>query len=893
MNELLHQSSETPRVACPDLHALDCSDYPRGLTRMDMHCHSHASKKPVMAALGLIDMPECYSPPEKVYEQARARGMDLVTITDHDTIDGVMELVERGFEGVVIGEEVTVYFPEDRCKLHILVWALTPELHEEIEQLDLRNDVYAFSHWLHQHNLPHSFAHPLYVQNGKLTTWHLERAALMFKGWEVLNGAHAGAHRSVVERYLSSLTPARVQELQRRHTLAPLWSRVWQKATTGGSDDHGLLNIGRTWTGVLGDHGQTLTDGREFLRRVMAGRSVVGGQAGHAALLAHQLATVGANYYARRIEAHTDPRKRYIAGKLVRFAGVEVPTPSKAALALHELKRRVVLRKKKSMPVVTALREALGPILDKHPELKANLNPATWATGAPISQHDEMARFADELCSALSAAMASGAVRSIKERDKLGIVDHLLSYLIVHAAQLPYLFSLFHQNKERNMLERLEHETAAPGSGVSVLERPMRVSLFTDTLGDVNGVCRFIQNVAQQALVTGRDLQVVTSTTFETPDWKNIFNFQPVFATRMPKYEQLEIVLPPLMKILRHVDQHQPDVIHISTPGPVGLIGFLAAKMLRVPVLGVYHTDFPAYIDRMFEDHAFTAMTQGFMRFFYDPFRSIFTRSQDYVEALVKLGMPREKMVRLMPGLETARFNPSYQDDTIWHKLEGDGCRGAGRSGIKVLYVGRVSVEKNMPMLTAVWKQVARRCIERGIPADLVVVGDGPYRKTMEQSLRGLSAVFLGFRHGNELSSIYASSDLFVFPSTTDTLGQVVMESQSSGLPVLVTDEGGPKEVVRHGETGFVLKADDTQAWVSTLLDLIENDEKRRAMGRAATESMQPFDIRHSFEHFWQVHQEAWHEHLATLGIRPHGTNGTGAPEVVTEPVGPRPMVGV
>jgi len=882
----MNESAASTRAAHvkPDLGALATTDFPRGLTRMDMHCHSRASNAPVIAALGFIDMPECYSPPEKVYEQAIARGMDLVTITDHDSIEGALELHERGFQNFVIGEEVTVFFPEDRCKLHVLVWGLTPEQHEQIGSLGLRDDVYAFAHWLHECNLPHSFAHPLYVQNGKLTAWHLERAALLFKGWETLNGAHSGLHRSVVERYIGALTPGRVLALQRKHGLNSVWTRIWQKSVTGGSDDHGLLNIGRTWTGVLGDHGEKITEPREFLRRVMAGRSVVGGQAGHASLLAHQLATVGANYYKQRISGISDVKGRYIASKLTRFAGVDIPKPSKPALALHEAKRRFLLRKKKSLPILDALKSSLTPVLEKYPDLRAKLDPATWSSGAAISEHDRMASFADDLCSALASFMADGAVRSIKERDKLGIVDHAISYLIVHAAQLPYLFSLFHQNKERNMLEKLEHETAEPGSGVSVLERPMRVSLFTDTLGDVNGVCRFIQNVAYQANKTGRDVQVITSTSLECPDWPNIFNFEPVFATRMPKYEQLEIVLPPMMRILRHVDRHQPDVIHISTPGPVGMIGFVAAKMLRVPVLGVYHTDFPAYIDRLFEDHAFTAITSWYMRFFYEPFRSVFTRSADYVESLVKLGMPREKMVRLMPGLETSRFNTSFRDDSIWDSLESEGLKGIGRPAIRVLYVGRVSVEKNMPLLTTIWKQVHRKCVERGLPAQLVVVGDGPYRKQMESALRGTSAHFLGFRHGAELSTIYASADLFVFPSTTDTLGQVVMESQSSGLPVIVTNEGGPKEVVEHGRTGFVLSAEDAGAWVDTIVDLIADEERRIDMSQAAAQSMLKFDISHSFENFWQVHVDAWHEHLASLGIRPRKDERAGE-QAETHPI--------
>ena len=103
-------------------------------TRMDTHCHSWASDGPAVAALSFLDVPECYSPPEKVYEQARARGMDLVTITDHDTIRGAMELLERGFEGFIVGQEVTVAFPEDRCKLHVLVCGGIPGL--EIKTVD-------------------------------------------------------------------------------------------------------------------------------------------------------------------------------------------------------------------------------------------------------------------------------------------------------------------------------------------------------------------------------------------------------------------------------------------------------------------------------------------------------------------------------------------------------------------------------------------------------------------------------------------------------------------------------------------------------------------------------------------------------------------------------------
>ncbi len=850
---------------------------PGPVTRADLHCHSNASSGPAVAALSLIGCPESYSEPERVYEQAKARGMDLVTITDHDTIDGVMKLVERGYPGVVTGEEVTVHFPEDQCKLHVLVWGLTPAQHEEIGGLGLRSDVYQFAAWLRDRNLAHSLAHPVYVQNHKLTLWHLERCALLFKGFEILNGAHSGTHRSALATFLRSLTPGRVHRLIEQHHLEPLWTRVWEKGLTGGSDDHGLLNVGRAWTQVPGK----VQDPREFLRLVMAARSEAGGTAGHSSLLAHQLTTVGAHFAARRLLPRASATGRYVGSKLLRFAGISTPRPGKVRLALHAIKGRInhrLGRKKRTMgPLLDALAKSFGPVLAKYPDLRSRLDEKTWADGAAVSRHERMAEFADDLYAAIHATMGSQALKAAAGRDHRAILDVLTSYLVLEATQLPYLFSLFHQNKERPFLERIEHECSEPGTGVSPLDRPMRVMLFTDTLGDVNGVSRFIRNAASTARTTGRDLRVVTSTNFEIPIEPNIHNFAPVFATKMPKYENLELALPPLVKMLRFVDQHQPDVIHISTPGSVGVVGLIAAKMLRVPVVGVYHTDFPAYVDRLFEDGSLTNITEAFMKFFYAPFRSIFTRSQDYVGALERLGIKRSSVLPLMPGIVTEQFHPRFRDEAFVESL------GSPRTRVRALYVGRVSVEKNMPLLAKVWKEADARLAAAGVDAELLIVGDGPYRKEMEQQLRGVRTRFVGFRYGDELAKIYATSDLFVFPSTTDTLGQVVMESQASGMPVIVTDEGGPKEVVLDGVTGRVIPATDTEGWIRAVVDTCTDHQTRRRMGASAHQFMQEFSMERSFEHFWQVHEAAWVENLAARGVRPR--DGHQAQRGVVEPV--------
>ncbi|QOJ00073.1 MAG: glycosyltransferase [Phycisphaeraceae bacterium] len=851
-------------------------------TRIDAHCHSRASDGPAIAALGLIGCPESYSEPEAVYDLCRARGMDLVTLTDHDTIKGALSLAERGFQGVVIGQEVTVLFPEDRCKLHVLVWGITPEQDEQITRLGLRNDVYVFAAWLREHHLAHALAHPLYRQCGRLTRRHLDRCALLFKCFETLNGAHSSIHGPALESYLHSLTPGRILAMVEEQGIEAHWPRVWEKGRTGGSDDHALLNCGRAWTEVRAD--RPITDGREFFRHVMNARSTSIGSAGHGTLLAHQLTAVGARYFADRVAPGLSPRGRYVASTLLRFAGVDLPRPSKASLALDALRRAVPWRRRRRAtdPLLACLRGVIGPTLAAYPGLGAKLTPSGMGVGACLADHEPMADFACDLYDALHRAMAGRTARSwlaasgAKGKATAGL-EAAMSYAALELTQAPYLFSLFHQNKERAFVESIGREARAsraqhaPDPCPSTPERPMRVCLFTDTLGDVNGVSRFIRSAADQAAETGRDLRILTSTRFEVPDKPYIFNFAPVLAGRMPKYENLELVLPPVVRMLRAADAMRPDVIHVSTPGPVGLVGLLAARMLRVPVVGTYHTDFPAYIDLLFQDPTFTIAAGKAMRFFYAPFRAIFSRSEDYMASLESLGLKRERMVRLHPGMDTRSFHPRFKDPAVFDRMPPPTFPvAAGRPVFRLLSCGRVSVEKNLPLLAKVWATAHERLARAGVEGELVVVGDGPYRARMEEELRhaGARARFCGFQHGETLAALYASADLFAFPSLTDTLGQVVMESQSSGVPVLVSDQGGPKEMVVRGTTGLVLPGNNPGPWADAIVDLATDHERRAAMGEAAHRHMQAFTFARSFDHFWAVHER----------VRDHARDGTAQP---------------
>lgn len=377
----------------------------------------------------------------------------------------------------------------------------------------------------------------------------------------------------------------------------------------------------------------------------------------------------------------------------------------------------------------------------------------------------------------------------------------------------------------------------------------MRLMLFTDTLGDVNGVSRFIRNMGHESLKAGCELLIAASTRFEVPTESCFYNVAPKFAMKMPKYADLDMVIPPKGEMVRRADEFKPDVVHVSTPGSVGKVGRDYAKKRGIPIAGVYHTDFPAYMEHLFNEEMYGTVTAQYMKYFYKPFELILSRSEQYMESLEKLGFSRDRMAKLEPGISLDDFDAKLNDEAVWDEY------GLPRESVKVLYVGRISTEKNLPMLTAIWPQVRERARAAGVDARLVIVGGGPYLKEMESTLHGHGVVFAGFKHGTELATLYASSDIFVFPSLTDTLGQVVLESQASGIPVIVADQGGPKEVVDDGVTGMVLPGHKTPAWVDAVSDLVIDHDKRKAMGAASIPWAQKFSISASFEKFWAAHE--------------------------------------
>jgi glycosyltransferase involved in cell wall biosynthesis len=234
-----------------------------------------------------------------------------------------------------------------------------------------------------------------------------------------------------------------------------------------------------------------------------------------------------------------------------------------------------------------------------------------------------------------------------------------------------------------------------------------------------------------------------------------------------------------------------------------------------------------------------------YVLWYYAQLDWIYVPSRSTGKELARKGL-RPECLRLFPrGIDIQRFHPSHRDPDFMEAY-------AERSSLKLLYVGRVSKEKNLPLLVEVFKALCRDMKN----LSLIVVGDGPYLETMKEELKETPCAFTGYLKGEPLEKIYASSDLFVFPSTTDTFGNVVLEAQASGIPVVVTDKGGPQENIIPGKTGLVVPADDGAAMLEAVRSLIKEPFRLTVMGKAARTYMEGRSFEKAFNETWNMYDQ-------------------------------------
>ncbi|NNL84234.1 MAG: glycosyltransferase [Myxococcales bacterium] len=255
-----------------------------------------------------------------------------------------------------------------------------------------------------------------------------------------------------------------------------------------------------------------------------------------------------------------------------------------------------------------------------------------------------------------------------------------------------------------------------------------------------------------------------------------------------------------------------PQVVHLVGPACLGVWGLVSAKLLGLPTVASYHTDFPGYL-RRYGCGDLAEVLWPVLRWIHNAADLNLTPSQQTRAELRAHGFNHVEIWR--GGVDTDRFHPNKRSLEMRDRLSG-----GLPDGPVILYAGRIAPEKNLGCL--------RRLIRAVPDARLAVVGDGPDRTALEKALAPHRTTFLGFLRGEELAAAYASADLFFMPSTTETLGFVVLEAMSAGLPVVAANAGGLPDIVAHGENGVLFDPEDLEAAILGIRETLDRDFVRQ-----------------------------------------------------------------
>ncbi|CAL5020947.1 unnamed protein product [Urochloa decumbens] len=365
--------------------------------------------------------------------------------------------------------------------------------------------------------------------------------------------------------------------------------------------------------------------------------------------------------------------------------------------------------------------------------------------------------------------------------------------------------------------------------------RPRRIALFVEPspFAYVSGYKNRFQNFIKYLREMGDEVIVVT-THEGVPQEFHGAKLIGSWSFPCPWYQNVPLSLALSPRIIGEVARFKPDIIHASSPGIMVFGALIIAKLLCVPLVMSYHTHVPIYIPR----YTFSWLVKPMwliIKFLHRAADLTLVPSVAIGRDLQAARVTAANKIRLWnKGVDSESFHPRFRNKEMRSRL----TNGEPEKPL-ILYVGRLGVEKSLDFL--------KRVMDRLPGSRIAFIGDGPFRAELEQMFSGMPAVFTGTLQGEELSQAYASGDVFVMPSESETLGFVVLEAMSSGVPVVGARAGGIPDIIpedQEGKTSFLYTPGDVDDCVSKIERLLSCEELREAMGRAARKEMEKFDWR-------------------------------------------------
>lgn len=402
--------------------------------------------------------------------------------------------------------------------------------------------------------------------------------------------------------------------------------------------------------------------------------------------------------------------------------------------------------------------------------------------------------------------------------------------------QFPENLRFYFKNKNSNQLKADRRE-------LNDLVRPrLKIAIVTETWPpEINGVALSLLQLCKGLQALGHKILLIR------PQQKSeCLSFKPyqeclVLAQSIPRYPGLKFGWPQYLKVSSSIESFEPDVVHIVTEGPLGLAALQAAKNKKIPISSGFHSAFQDF-SRFFDLAFLLKPIQRYLCWFHNSTQLTCVPSQGTAKSLQSLGVTCPKVV-VGRGVDVDVFHPKYASTGLRQQWQ------VNEQTTVLLYVGRLSPEKELHVLieafiTQQTKQTATQC--------LVIVGDGPEREKLQRLAQGHRIIFMGSLSGIALSEVYASADVFVFPSQVETFGNVVLEAMASGLPIVAYDNACAQQYVRIGHTGWLAGLGQLTQF-SELIKKLPAREVLKTMGIQAQADVQHVGWKHPVQQFEQA----------------------------------------
>ena len=381
-----------------------------------------------------------------------------------------------------------------------------------------------------------------------------------------------------------------------------------------------------------------------------------------------------------------------------------------------------------------------------------------------------------------------------------------------------------------------------------VMTTALHITLISETFPpEINGVANTLGRLCDGLRARGHRVELVRPRQAGDPQRVEDDALLLCRGWPLPGYPGLQWGQSSMHKLLRRWKRHRPDVLYIATEGPLGLSALRAARRLGISVVSGFHTNFQQYTHQ-YGLSLLTRLLTHYLRWFHN--RSAMTLVPSVSQRLELERRHFDRLALLSRGVDSQLFHPAKRLNGLREQW------GLSEQDIAVIHVGRLAPEKNLGLLKRCFDTLCGTYPQRKLK--LIVVGDGPQRPALEKELP--EAIFCGSQRGEALAAHYASGDIFLFPSMTETFGNVVLEALASGLGVVAYDQAAAAQHIRHGYNGVLAMPGDEQAFCDAAAWLLEEDETLRCVRLNARQ--------HASRQGWAAIIEQFEKHLRGACVR-------------------------